>query len=122
MFISSTNSSFQLLFFLLVFVVTTKSAPLIFDQSNQIPSNEFVSSCVKKFIIRNTIIYLIKLAFMRQFGYIGNVVGDSESQVRDDYLIEAIRQVQRFGALNETGIIDPDTLNVLVQYLILIKR
>lgn len=54
---------------------------------------------------------------MRQFGYIGNVVGgDSESQVRDDYLIEAIRQVQRFGALNETGIIDPDTLNVLVQY------
>lgn len=65
----------------------------------------------------NIIIYLIKLAFMRQFGYIGNVVGgNSESLVRDDYLIEAIRQVQRFGALNETGIIDPDTLNVLVQY------
>lgn len=49
---------------------------------------------------------------MRQFGYLERTASTSEALYHEDAIINAIKNVQKYGALNETGVLDNDTLKV----------
>lgn len=49
---------------------------------------------------------------MRKFGYLESRPSTSESLLREDAVIAAIKNVQKFGAINETGMLDNATLKV----------
>lgn len=59
------------------------------------------------------IINLPKIDFMRRFGYLDKTTSKSEALYHEDAIINAIKNVQKYGALNETGVLDNDTLKVL---------
>lgn len=59
---------------------------------------------------------------MRKFGYIEYDDGESEALYTEDGLSTIIRQIQRFGAIPETGVIDNATLKARILNLLLIKR
>lgn len=48
---------------------------------------------------------------MRTYGYLANP-SDSEALFNDDAIIDAIKLVQKYAALNETGILDERTIQV----------
>lgn len=49
---------------------------------------------------------------MKKYGYLDSNPSDSEAQYKDVAVLEAIKNVQRYGALPETGLLDTDTLRV----------
>lgn len=49
---------------------------------------------------------------MRKFGYLESGSSTSEALYHEDAVIAAIKNVQKYGALNETGILDNVTLEV----------
>lgn len=49
---------------------------------------------------------------MRRFGYLETNPSDSESLYHESAIIEAIKNVQKYGALNQTGELDNQTLEV----------
>lgn len=49
---------------------------------------------------------------MKKYGYLDSNASDSEAQYKDVAVLEAIKNVQRYGALPETGLIDIETLRV----------
>lgn len=53
-----------------------------------------------------------KLDFMRKFGYLESGSSTSEALYHEDAVIAAIKNVQKYGALNESGILDNATLEV----------
>lgn len=54
--------------------------------------------------------------FMRKFGYLESNPMTSEAIYHEDAIVAAIKNVQKYGALNETGIVDEETLQVRVCY------
>lgn len=50
---------------------------------------------------------------MRKFGYLESGSSTSEALYHEDAVIAAIKNVQKYGAINETGILDNATLKVL---------
>lgn len=50
---------------------------------------------------------------MRRFGYLETGTSTSEALYHEDAVIVAIKNVQKYGALNETGILDNDTLKLM---------
>lgn len=53
---------------------------------------------------------------MRNFGYLDNPT-DSDALYAEDAITDAIKLTQRYAALNETGILDDNTIQVC-QYII----
>lgn len=49
---------------------------------------------------------------MRKFGYLESSSSTSEALYHEDAIIAAIKNVQKYGALNETGVLDNATLKV----------
>lgn len=49
---------------------------------------------------------------MRRFGYLEPNPSDSESLYHESAIIEAIKTIQKYGALNQTGELDNETLEV----------
>lgn len=49
---------------------------------------------------------------MRKFGYLDSSSSTSEALYHEDAIIDAIKHVQKYGALNETGTLDSATLKV----------
>ena len=49
---------------------------------------------------------------MRQFGYLEQGTPDSEALYTHDAIVDAIKNVQKFGALPQTGELDNATLEV----------
>lgn len=58
------------------------------------------------------LIIIFQLEFMRQYGYLEPKGADSESLYSDLAVEDAVKDVQRFGGIPETGIIDNTTLEV----------
>lgn len=56
---------------------------------------------------------------MRKFGYLESRPSTSEALYREDAIIAAIKNVQNFGAINETGVLDNATLKVVVAIMVL---
>uniref|UniRef100_A0A1A9WVA0 Peptidase metallopeptidase domain-containing protein n=1 Tax=Glossina brevipalpis TaxID=37001 RepID=A0A1A9WVA0_9MUSC len=52
------------------------------------------------------------LRFMRRFGYLDQNPDDSEALYHETAIVQAIRNVQKFGALNQTGQLDQMTLDL----------
>ncbi|XP_018782901.1 PREDICTED: matrix metalloproteinase-14-like [Bactrocera latifrons] len=52
------------------------------------------------------------LRFMRRFGYLETNPSDSESLYHESAIVEAIKNVQKYGALNQTGELDNQTLEL----------
>lgn len=61
----------------------------------------------------NLTCFLVKIDFMRRFGYLDKASSRSESLYSEDAIVNAIKNVQKYGALNETGVLDNETLQVL---------
>lgn len=65
-----------------------------------------------------TIFYLFmfkshsKLTFMRKFGYLVPNSELTETLYDDDTFVSAIKNMQKYGGLNETGVLDRRTLKV----------
>lgn len=55
-----------------------------------------------------------QLRFMRRFGYLDQNPDDSEALYHETAIVEAIKNVQKFGALNQTGKLDQTTLDVSI--------
>lgn len=51
---------------------------------------------------------------MRKFGYLDSSSSTSEALYHEDAIIAAIKNVQKYGALNETGVLDNATLKVFI--------
>lgn len=49
---------------------------------------------------------------MKQFGYLEQGTNDSDALYSEEAVVDAIKEVQRFGAIPQTGVIDNVTLNV----------
>ncbi|PSN50239.1 hypothetical protein C0J52_02382 [Blattella germanica] len=54
------------------------------------------------------------LKFMRQFGYLEQGPPDSEALYSENAIVDAIKTVQMFGGLNQTGTLDDATLELMV--------
>lgn len=52
------------------------------------------------------------MKFMRRFGYLEKTSSDSESLYHESAIVEAVKNIQKYGALNQTGKLDNETLNV----------
>lgn len=62
---------------------------------------------------KNVLFNLLKLDFMRKFGYLdSSSTTTSETLYHEEAITAAIKNMQRYGALNETGILDNATLKV----------
>lgn len=55
---------------------------------------------------------LLQLKFMKQYGYLVDDNGQSEAIYSEENLNAIVKNLQRFGAIEETGIIDNNTLKV----------
>ncbi|XP_054729218.1 matrix metalloproteinase-14-like [Anastrepha obliqua] len=55
------------------------------------------------------------LSFMRRFGYLEPNPSDSESLYHESAIVEAIKNVQKYGALNQTGKLDNETLELFTK-------
>ncbi|XP_063226016.1 matrix metalloproteinase-2-like [Bacillus rossius redtenbacheri] len=53
------------------------------------------------------------LAFMKQFGYLAAGAPDTEALYSEQAMQDAVRTMQRFGGLQETGKLDTDTLKLI---------
>ncbi|GLG99055.1 Matrix metalloproteinase-2 [Gryllus bimaculatus] len=51
--------------------------------------------------------------FMKRFGYLDPGIPNSEALYREDAIIEAIKNMQKFGAIPQTGILDSNTLQLM---------
>ena len=49
---------------------------------------------------------------MRRFGYLDQNPDDSEALYHESAIVEAIKNIQKYGALNQTGRLDAMTLDV----------
>ena len=49
---------------------------------------------------------------MRRFGYLDQNPDDSEALYHESAIVEAIKNIQKYGALNQTGRVDAMTLDV----------
>lgn len=49
---------------------------------------------------------------MRRFGYLEQGRPDSETLYTEEAVVDAIKLVQKFGAINETGVLDEPTKEV----------
>ena len=49
---------------------------------------------------------------MRRFGYLEPAGSDAESLYHESAIVEALRQIQKYGAINQTGMLDNETLEV----------
>lgn len=80
-----------------------------------VPTSDFVSQNRLDHVdLISVIKYLyVKFNFMKKYGYLDSKPSDSEAQYADVAVLEAIKNVQRYGALRETGIIDKNTLHVI---------
>lgn len=54
---------------------------------------------------------------MRKFGYLESSSSTSASLYHEDAVIAAIKNMQKYGALNETGVLDNDTLKVCINLI-----
>lgn len=54
----------------------------------------------------------MKISFMQKYGYLYKGSLDSEALYHETAITEAIKNVQKYGALEQTGILDNDTLKV----------
>lgn len=55
---------------------------------------------------------MLQLKFMKQYGYLVDDNGQSAAIYTEENLHAIIKNLQRFGAIEETGIIDNSTLKV----------
>ncbi|XP_036319533.1 matrix metalloproteinase-2-like [Rhagoletis pomonella] len=55
------------------------------------------------------------LRFMRRFGYLEPNPSDSESLYHESAIVEAIKNVQKYGGLNQTGKLDNETLELFIK-------
>jgi hypothetical protein len=53
---------------------------------------------------------------MRQFGYLEQGTPDSEALYSEEAVVEAIKNVQKFGDIPQTGKLDNATLQVKFKY------
>jgi hypothetical protein len=53
---------------------------------------------------------------MRQFGYLEEGTPDSEALYSEEAIVEAIKNVQKFGDIPQTGKLDNATLQVRFMY------
>jgi hypothetical protein len=53
---------------------------------------------------------------MRQFGYLEQGTPDSEALYSEEAIVEAIKNVQKFGDIPQTGKLDNTTLQVKFKY------
>ena len=51
---------------------------------------------------------------MRRFGYLEKGSAEAEALISEKTIVEAVKLVQKFGALPETGIIDAATAKVII--------
>lgn len=49
---------------------------------------------------------------MKRFGYLDSSSSDSEALYHEEAIKDAVKNLQKFGALNQTGILDNATLQV----------
>lgn len=55
---------------------------------------------------------LFQIKFMKRFGYLDSSSSDSEALYHEEAIKDAVKNLQKFGALNQTGILDNATLQV----------
>lgn len=97
---------------------TSKSTGLqVSDKPSSVTPPEIVCvqlwQCMPNFSIDSSHSLCIEqLDFMRKFGYLESGSSTSEALYHEDAVIAAIKNVQKYGALNESGILDNDTLKV----------
>lgn len=60
-----------------------------------------------------------QFAFMRRFGYLDANPTDSEALYSEDAVIDAIKLVQKYGGIPQTGAVDDETLKVYKQKFLL---
>lgn len=62
---------------------------------------------------------MFKLGFMRKFGYLNSssTASTSETLYHEDDFVAAVKNMQRYGALNQTGVLDNATIKVRKWYL-----
>lgn len=53
---------------------------------------------------------------MRKFGYLEQGTEDSEALYSEEAVVDAIKQVQKFGAIPQTGVVDNATMQVCTIY------
>jgi hypothetical protein len=53
---------------------------------------------------------------MQQFGYLEQGIPDSEALYSEDAIVEAIKTVQKFGDIPQTGKLDNATLQVKLKH------
>jgi hypothetical protein len=59
-----------------------------------------------------SVLFYFQLKFMRQYGYLEQGTPDSEALYNEDAIIEAIKTVQMYGDIPQTGKLDNATLQV----------
>lgn len=57
---------------------------------------------------------------MRRFGYLDKNPNDSEALYHESAIVEALKNIQKYGALNQTGKLDPETLEVSTFWRVLL--
>ncbi|KNC27318.1 hypothetical protein FF38_08964 [Lucilia cuprina] len=55
------------------------------------------------------------IKFMRRFGYLDQNPDDSEALYHESAIVEAIKNIQKYGALNQTGRLDAQTLDLFTK-------
>lgn len=65
---------------------------------------------------------LLKIDFMRKFGYLDKGTSKTESLYHEDAIVSAIKNMQKYGALNESGILDNETLKVCWCSILVLNR
>ncbi|CAD7090991.1 unnamed protein product [Hermetia illucens] len=54
------------------------------------------------------------IKFMKRFGYLDSSSSDSEALYHEEAIKDAVKNLQKFGALNQTGILDNATLQLMI--------
>ena len=55
----------------------------------------------------------LQIDFMRRYGYLDAGPSDSEALYDDAAIERALKKVQKFGAISQTGRLDEDTMKVV---------
>ena len=67
-------------------------------------------------LVEDKLSTFFKIDFMKRYGYLEAGPSDSEALYDDEAIEKALRKVQRFGALEQTGRLDEQTMQVKVQF------
>ena len=54
----------------------------------------------------------LQVNFMQQFGYLPQGTANSEALHTEDAVVKAVKEMQKFGGLQPTGVVDTQTLEV----------